>query len=194
MHSHMKQVVFILCLFCFGCKNDALDKGITANRSLKVDSISKFFEPEKQVFNLNITDSDIVIFTFLKSFDTSFAFQLRKVDQKIKGTLLFYPPDYYKDFYAAEHSDIFIYKAVNFSLDNKEKDILLQQFEGVSTEGLTKSSPYLHPVSCKIFFNKKFYSTEKITEDYFNQIYDVLNKRLFQRIFDYYPTVNGITL
>lgn len=64
----------MICSLCQSCRHlkVRIDKKPDVQNSLLIrDSISKFFEPEGKVFDVNFSDSTLLAFTNIRSFDTS---------------------------------------------------------------------------------------------------------------------------
>ncbi len=194
MYKFLFITILIICSLCQSCghlKNPIDKKPEVPNTLLMRDSISKVFEPERKVFDVNLSDSTLLAFTNIKSFDTSSFLIVVRDKEVIKVKFLYYPPTYYKDFYNGEHSDFFIYKAINFHVQQNDWANLITKLQQIKAVKNGTSPNYLHPMDAKLFFDNKFYSTNEFDVKYFDQVIELFNTNLLNRAFSYYPVIDG---
>lgn len=182
-----------LVVFFIGCNNHKETRTIISekDKSITNDSLEFFFEKENNVFQLNINDSTKFIFSKIKSFDTSYVIIINKLNSVLQGRILYYPPTYYKDFYNCENAKFFLYKAINFKMDNSEWNIIngiLEKELPINEENRKKT---IHPLDSKIYFKDKLFSTDNFQDNYFYKFDSILNSQILLKAYFFYPTIDG---
>ncbi len=192
----MKGLFIGLMLFASCTAKDNLTHENSINSNL--DSLKTFLETESKIFGFSVDKSLIFEVTKIKSFDTSLVLLLeRGPDNKISGKIIYYPPIYYSSIYQWD-TGIFICKTILFpvsptkwknidsAINNKSKYLIMRDKSQVE-----KST---HPIVLRVFNGSKMLENTDYSDEYFEEIYEIINTELLKPAFEYSRNTENLML
>jgi len=185
----MRSLVILLVVCLASCTPSQINK-------VPGESNVQFFKDEIQAFDFDITDSTVLIYSNIQPFDTSFVLTFCADSNGSKrAKFLYYPPSYYNDFTNWKSLKVFLYKGINFQISKDQWDSISNRLKSNDSVLRARTTNYeteiLHEPIMKLYFNRALLSNKNFENPYFYNVYSILINDLVNKLYRYYPMVNG---